>query len=248
MSPDPDADSEKIIHLADGTMRFGATRYEPWPSLRQSPPGDSDYVAEILGAQPGSRFWPYASTIPEAVRRQVRAFPHNQLGLLEFCAANPERGFELVVENPALAVLVVRFCRRASYERRRENLERAAAKSWRGLLSDLDLPVRPRTIRILKKLPVAPLALPTILKLRKVLRAGGHPWVHVLPHLPKISRDTVGLLSMDPALVTPVLLRASAESQPDEETVTWLLGSIRGLLTELGREGRGPTADSIWHS
>lgn len=143
-------------------------------------------------------------------------------------------------ENPALAMLTVQHCDTPAAQIRRRDLTKLSNRPWRGLLADLGLPTRPRTIRIMRKLPVGHCTVATVTRLRRVLRTSGHRWVHVLPHLPHFTRDTVGLLLQDPQVITPTLIHASLQSAPDEETVSWLCNSIRSLRAELGHTGPWP--------
>lgn len=174
----------------------------------------------------------------EVRRRVVTAVPCCQSSLFELAAS--QRGLVLVEHCPALAVLVVLSGEGQPCEQRRLQGQKLVALPWSEILAKLGLPARKRTLRILRQVPPEHCYVQTVQKLGQALCTSGHPWLHVLPHLPKITRDTVSLLRLDPALVSPELLRASTESDWDVETVTWLVTSIRIMLLQLGHQGPWP--------
>ena len=223
-----------------GAIRCGKFLITPWPSLQVTPAhGFSDGDA-ILRPDPDSPYLAFMRHIPQKILQMIRAFPNQHWRLLELCAGDPVRSMELLSENPALAVLTVEHCNSPAADRRRRDLNTMVGRPWRGLLAELGLPTRPRTLRILRRLPVEHCTPLTTSRLRQVLRTSGHPWVHVLPHLPLITRDTVALLGLEPQLITPELMRATLDSAADVETVAWLLDSLRALRAELGRTGPWP--------
>ena len=173
------------------------------------------------------------------VRQLVRRTPGYQVTLQELCTC-PGRGTELLAHNPALACIVAHSVRLRPQGERLEALRQLASLPCRDLLTALGLPARPRTLRLIRKVPREHCRPRTIEALRGILVNTSHRWVHVLPHLSRVTRDTVSLFRLDPSLVTPGLLVSSSESDWDVETVTWLLVSIRTMLIELDREGRWP--------
>lgn len=233
MSEDIASKGVEVITLPDGSIRCGDVIHEPWPSLRTLPHRSLGFRDEIVRATPGSPFYEFASRIPTEIRASVRAAPSYSWSLLELCAVNPGRGLDLLKTCPALAVLVVRNYSPTDQCDRRDYFRTMLALPWRDLLRGLRLPPRERTMRILGKVPLAH-------SNKQVLGTPGHPWVHVLPHLPRITRDTISILSSDSKIINAALLRASAETSFDEETVHWLIGSVRALLIENGREGDWP--------
>lgn len=174
------------------------------------------------------------------INRLVAATPAHPGALLELCSVPGGHGADILAHNPALAVLAVHAARSRMVRGQPAPLRRLATLPWRELLAALGLPARPRTLRLLRKVPRDHCRPPTLEALRRVLAKGGHRWIHALPHLAAITRDTVGLLRLDPSLVTPELLRASTASDCDEETLTWLLTSIRSSLLQLGHRGPWP--------
>jgi hypothetical protein len=227
---------------ADGSLACGEAVCQPWPSLATNPEQTLRFAEAILRAAAGSPIWPFVERIPERVRRLVGAMPSRRWELLELCAEDSHRGPELLGFCPALALLLVDEYRPARHGSRRAYFRAMVALSWRELLPVLELPDRPGTIRLLKKLHAEDCRPPLAGRLRQVL-CRGHRWRHVLPHLPRITQDTLGLLRLDPVLVSPALLRASAGSQPDEEPVTWLLCTVKGLRAELDSSKKWPYAD-----
>ena len=174
----------------------------------------------------------------DAARRVVTAIPCCQSSLFKF-AAN-ERGRVLLEYCPALAVLVVLSGEGQPGERRRLQWQELVALPWGEILTKLGLPARQETLRTLRKLPPEHCYVQTVQKLFQVLCTSSHSWQQVLPQLPRLTRDTVSLLRLDPSLVSPELLRASTESDWDVETVTWLVTGIRTLLLQLGHQGPWP--------
>ena len=238
MSTDAKPSESDPVAFPGGALRCGKHVIAPWPSLQVSPPQGFLRGDDLL--RPGAGAESFVRMIPPQLLHQVRAFPACHWRLLELCAGHPVRGWELLAENPALAMLTVDHCNHSAAHLRRRDLIKLVNRPWRGLLADLGLPTRPRTIRILRKLSVEYCTCTTVSRLRRVLRTSGHPWVHVLPHLPLVTRDTVGLLSQDPQIVSPTLIWASLNSTPDLETVSWLCSTIRDLRTELGHTGPWP--------
>lgn len=238
MNADDDIPEIVSTVMPDGTILHAGRLYEPWPTLRVTPPGPPDFAEEILRATPGSKFWPAARRIPDKVRHLARLVPSRSWSLVELCAAHLERGLELTGKCPALALIVTGYCAR-DWQHYQERLRMAVVKPWRQLLADVGLPARPRTIRLLRKVGPAHCRSSAVSAFCRILREG-HPLLHVLPHLPAISRDTIALLEMDPRCVSPALLRASARSDWDEEPVAWLLSSVRSLNAEAARSGVWP--------
>ena len=240
MSGDNLPGSAEVVMLENGSLRCGDVVHEPWPSLRIHPVRSLGHHDEIIRAMPGSPFFEFANRIPPEIRALVRAAPCFQWSLLELCAADPERGLDLLKKIPALAVLIVRNYSPTSHGGRRGYFRTRLAKPGRDLLRELKLPPRQRTMRLLGKVPLDHCYRHSLDKLRAVLGTPGHPWVHVLPHLPRITRDTISLLSADANVLNSSLLHASSETDYEVETVHWLIGSIRVLLIENGREGEWP--------
>ena len=240
MNEDIESKAVEVITLLDGSLLCGDATHEPWPSLCIRPLRSLGFHDRIIHATPGSPFFKFASQIPAEIRALVRSAPCFQWSLLELCAADPERGFDLLKTCPALALLVVRTYSPADHGDRSSYLRAMLAKPWRELLREFRLPARRRTIRILRKVPLDHCYKNSIDKFRTVLGTPGHPWVHVLPHLPRITRDTISLLSADAKVLNASLLHASSETDYEIETVHWLIGSIRVLLIENGREGDWP--------
>ncbi len=176
----------------------------------------------------------------DPVRRLVTAIPCYQESLVAL--AVHKRGRVLLANCPALAVLVVLFGKKLPGETRTSHWQKLAALPWCEILAHVGLPARPKVLRILSKLSPEHCHVHTVRKLCKVLAASNHPSFHLLPHLPRLTRDTVSLLQLEPSLVSPELLRASTESDCDVETVTWLVTSIRSLLLQLGHIGGWPYA------
>ncbi len=226
---------------SDGCLTCGESVCEPWPSLTTTPEPTTRFAEPILRASADSPLWPYVEKIPANVRRLIGAMPAHRWELLELCAEDPNRALQLLEGCPALALLLVLNHRAAPYPDRRAYYRAMVALSWRELLRVFDLPDRPGTIRILRKLHAEDCRPQLVGRLRQVL-CDGHPWWHVLPHLPRITQDTLGLLRLDPFLISPALLRASARSQPDEEPVTWLLCAVKSLRTETDPSEKWPFA------
>lgn len=174
----------------------------------------------------------------DTVRRLVTAIPCCQTSLIALAAS--ERGRALPEDCPALAVLVVLSGAGQPGERRRLQGQAVVALQWGKLLAKLGLPARQETLWVLRQLPPEHCNVQTVQTLLRVLRASNHPWLYVLPNLPRLTRDTISLLRLDPSLVSPGLLRASTESDWDVETVSWLVTGIRTLLLQLGYLGPWP--------
>ncbi len=212
MNADNISGAAEVIMLADGSLRCGDVTHERWPSLRIHPLRSLGQHDQIIHATPGSPFFEFANRIPAEIRALVRAAPCFQWSLLELCAADPGRGFDLLKTCPALALLVVRTYSPADHGDRSSYLRAMLAKPWLELLRKFCLPPRARTIRILRKVPLDHCYKNSIDKFRTVLGTPGHPWVHVLPHLPRITRDTISLLSADAKVLNASLLHASSET------------------------------------
>jgi hypothetical protein len=176
----------------------------------------------------------------DAVRRLVTAIPCHQASLAALAAH--ERGRVLLAHCPALAVLIVLSGAKLPGEARVLHWQKLAALPWREILAHVGLPARTKVLRILSKLSPEHCHVQTVRKLSKVLAASNHPSFHLLPHLPRLTRDSVSLLQLDPSpsLVSPELLRASTESDCDVETITWLVTGIQALLLQLGHLGAWP--------
>ncbi|MBK8858993.1 MAG: hypothetical protein IPN11_15325 [Opitutaceae bacterium] len=190
------------VVLPDGQILVEGAVIRPWPSLQMAPVRSLAFTEEILRAVPGSRFWPAARVIPSEVRKLAWLTPSHAWGMAELCAVNHARGLDLVSNCPALAILICEHYvpdRDGDYW---DYLSSMLGKTWRQLLAVFELPVRPRTIRILCKLDRAHCRAATIHKLCAELRKGNR-WLCVLPHLSRITRDTVALLHTKPAAFRP---------------------------------------------
>lgn len=245
MHDDEVVDAPVPTLTTDGGLACGHALCQPWPSLVTRPEHTLRFAEPVLRAAPGSPIWPFVEEIPERLRRLVGAMPSRRWEFLELCAEDQGRGAELIEFCPALAFLLVHGFRPERDGDRRAYYRARVALSWRELLRALQLPGQPGTIRLLRKLPAEDCRPQLVGRLRGVL-CDRHPWRHVLPHLPRITQDTLGLLHLDPAMVSPALLRASAKSQLDEEPVTWLLRTVKGLRAELDSSEKWPYADCDW--
>jgi hypothetical protein len=176
----------------------------------------------------------------DATLRQAAAIPCHQEALVEL-GASP-RGILLIQSCPALAVMLVHAGARVPREARRLYFQKMAALPWRELLAKLGLPARQQTLQILRKLPPEHCHVHTVRKLRQVLCQRSHPWRHILPSLPRLTRDAVSVLQLDASLVSAELLQVSTESDSDVETVYWLIVSVRTLLLQSGHVGPWPYA------
>lgn len=209
---------------ADGALRYGDLVVERWPSLRASTRPPEDLVREILRALPGSPLWPFAARIPQRLLQSARLAPTDGWGLLELAAAAPERGCELISLCPALALLLVRSCPkacddRAAYFRGYLDL------TWRQMLGRLGLPPQRRLVRILRKMPLLHCGTEALEDLVNAI-ADQHPFIRVLSHLPRITRDTAALLEAPRRHVSPKLLLDSAKSEYDEKPVFWSVDAV----------------------
>ncbi len=152
-------------------------------------------------------------------------------------SSNPQVSAEIghrFAANQALAALITDRRPLRSPDARRVDLARIAGLPWRDLLRELRLPVRRRTLRILAKLAPDQCHPVTVRRLAQVLRLPRHPALRILPHLPRLSRDTVRLLFVPTECITARLLLASASSPEDEEPVNRVVRAIR-LLRKDGR-------------
>jgi hypothetical protein len=195
---------------------------------------------EIIRADPGSPYFEFANRIPDYIRKAVRAVPNFQWSLLELAAADPKPGYRLLRDYPALAAIIVRRYAPAHHGDRTEYLRSKLTLRWPDLLRAMGLPVRPRTLRILGMLPREHCFTQVVDQLQRVLQKPGRPWIHVVPHLERITRDSVSLLATDPKYINPHLLRASVDSDFDSTPVYSTLASVRSLLSELNRDEQWP--------
>ena len=230
----------KVVTHPDGSIQVGDIIHKPWPSLIVLPVRTRALHQEIIRADPGSPFFEIANRIPSYIRELVRALPSFQWSLLELAAANPKRGFRLLRDFPAVAVLIVRRYRPLTHGDRTAYLKARLAAPWQDLLCEFGLPPRPRNLRILGMLPREHCYTHVVDQLLTVLRKPAHPWIHVVPHLKWLTRDGVSLLGADPKYINPHLLRASVDSDFDTTAVFSTLMSVRHLLTELDRDEEWP--------
>jgi hypothetical protein len=169
-----------------------------------------------------------------------------QWSLLELAAANPDAGYRLLQACPALALQIVRHYRPALHGDRTTYLRTTLTRPWREILDLYCLPPRPRTRRILGLLPPQHCYPVAVDKLVRVLQTPGHRWIHVVPHLHRITRDTVSLLAGDPEYINAHLLRASVDSDFDTTDVYSTVMSVRQLLAELRRAGEWPYREATF--
>ena len=214
--------------LRDGTIQDGHTRIKAWPVLRMKPVRTLQLTHEIIWAQPGDKLWEFTKRIPPSLLALVRTAPTNPWELLELAAAAPERGCELLRQCPALALLVARSCP-IDCENRAEFYCRLLDRTWRQMLAAVGLPPRRRYVRLLRKLPLAHCHEAALESLTEAIQQR-HPHLRVLAHLPRITRDTVALLTLPPKLVSPHLLLASAESPADSTPVMWRVEAVSWFL------------------
>ena len=140
MNEDNETKRAEVVALPNGSIRCGDVTHEGWRSLRIHPLRSLGFHNEIIHATPGSPFFEFASRIPTEIRALVRSAPCFQWSLLELCAADPERGFDLLKTCPALALLVVRTYSPADHGDRSSYLRAMLAKPWRDLLREFKLP------------------------------------------------------------------------------------------------------------
>jgi len=223
---EPDGNSPDDLHQPGLPPSGGSKGHRPGHEIAQRKTG---------GANP---------RLPLAARGAdpFQAVPGCQSALRDLCAAHPARGVALVETCPALAILLVQSWPIGRPAPSRAFCRTILEQPWRKILSVLGLPARPRTFKILCKVPAEHCHTPTVKKLGHVLRGGRCPWLHVLPHLRRITRDTVALLDVDPRIVSPKLLLASGESDHDDLAVTWTLGTVRSLRAEHEGTGAWPYA------
>jgi len=136
----------------------------------------------------------------DAARRLVGAIPCHQDSLVAL--AVHKRGRVLLAHCPALAVLVVLSGAKLPGEARALHGQKLAALPWCEILAHVGLPARRKVLRTLSKLSAAHCHVHTVRKLRKILADSNHPSSHLLPQLPRLTRDTVSLLQLDPSLVS----------------------------------------------
>ena len=210
----------------DGSILSGVTTFEPWPSLRIRPHRTMMLTHEILWANPGGRLWPYTARIPRLLLSVVRTSPTNPWELLELAASAPERGCELIRQCPALAILLARTCPLDCSDRA-DHYCRLLSLTWRQMLPEIGLPPERRTVRLLRKIPLLHCREETLEVFCTAIRSR-HRHLRILSHLRQVTRDTVALLALPPALVSGQLLVASASSDYDAtpvrlcvDTITW---------------------------
>jgi hypothetical protein len=208
----------------DGCLQYGATVIEPWPSLRITPIRTTALVREILWAEPGDRVWPFTARIPRMLRQRLQRAPTNAWDLLELAAAAPERGCEMVRQCPALAILIAGSCL-PDCVNRSAHLCRMLDLTWRQATGAVGLPAKRRIVRILRKLPIEHCHENTVEILATACRSR-HPHLHILSHLPRITRDTVAILKLPLGMTNSRLLLASANSDYDEDPVRWCLDAV----------------------
>ncbi len=209
---------------SDGSIEYGGTVIRAWPSLRMRPKRTMEITQEIIWAERGDRFWPFASRIPPLFIGAVRTAPVHAWDLLELAAAAPDRGWELIRQCPALALLTARSCPPDCRDPG-DYCASILALSWRQILGALGLPAERRLVRILRKISLPHCGAETLETLRGILR-DGHPHLRTLSHLSTITRDTIALMRLSPLMVNPLLLFASGDSDYDEEPVRWCLDTI----------------------
>ena len=230
MSDSASATQPTICVRADGCVQFGTTIIEPWPSLRMTPPGNVVLSQAVFSAKPGDQLWAFVSHIPPRLLQRAREAPAYRWTLLELAAASPERGEELIFACPALALLVARSCP-DDCEDHAGYFRDFLSRSWRSMLDALLLPAEARWIRVLRKMPLAHCTEWTLETLAEALRKR-HPHLRVLCHLPQVTCDTVALMDLQPSLVTPRLLLASAWSNADAEPVRWCVETVSWFREE----------------
>lgn len=166
--------------------------------------------------------------------RIINSAPGSKLALEELVEANSTAALDLLANCPALAVLLIRSCSTHKPEMRGAYFRKMLERSWRELLKDLNLPVRPRTIRLLRKIPIKQCDSDTVGYFAKIIKCPGARFHHLLPHLTRITRDTVTLLRRYPEAATVKLLAATGDTAADELAVTWTVGAVRSLRRENG--------------
>lgn len=222
---------------ADGAIEYEDAVYEPWPSLRIIANTKSELIVDdIVGARPGDLLWTFMERIPESVREAVGSLPVYRWPLLQLCAANPERGLDLIHRCPALAILVAES-KMLWHRANSRYFASVLARRWRDIAGEVGLPATKSSVQVLSRLERASCQLSVIHALRERMRS---PWLRVVRHLPRISRDTVALLGLPPEIVSPRLLAESINTPPDEERVAWCAQTVRFLRREFYGEGSWP--------
>ena len=224
MSDTPDSTSPAPILRPDGCIQAGATVIQPWPSLRMHPKRDLASTNEIVWANPGDPLWPFAERIPLPLLQVAKIMSGSSWEVLEMVAASPERGAVMLVQAPALAVLVVKSLTPSQGDRF-ERLRHLLSLRWHEILGELGLPRERRLVRLFRKIPAFHAHPITVDSFADAIKTG-HPHVRLLSHLPKITRDTVALLRLPPDKVNAHLLLASSGSDHDEEPVTWCVDTV----------------------
>jgi hypothetical protein len=212
---------------ADGCLALGEAIIEPWPSLRITGQFYSRQLhGLILITKPDDPWWPFVDAIPLPLREMARIVPDCAWHLVELVAADSQCGSTLLVEAPALAVLIV--CSLVAWPGdRTERMRRLLPLRWHDILGEHSLPRERRLLRLFRKLPIYHCQPNTVMTLADAIRRG-HPHIRLLSHLPRVTQDTVSLLHFPAELVNAHLLLASSQSEPGQEpvsrcveTVTW---------------------------
>ena len=212
---------------ADGCLAVREAVIEPWPSLRITGQFYSRQLhGLILITKPDDPWWPFIDSIPLPLRETAKIVPDCAWHLVELVAADPQRGSTLLVEAPALAVLIV--CSLVTWPGdRTERMRRLLQLRWHEILGEHRLPGERRLLRLFRKLPICHCQPNTVMALAGAIRRE-HPRVRLLSHLPRVTQDTVSLLHFPAELVNAHLLLASSQSDPGQEpisrcveTVTW---------------------------
>ena len=210
--------------LPDGCIQCGPTVIEPWPSLRMIPVRVLTCTEQIVWAKPGDALWRFTERIPLPLLEVVKTVSGCSWELLELAASSPKRGPEMIVSCPALAVLIVSSLPPHQNDRL-DQLGTLLRMRWREILIELGLPNEPRVLRILRKMPLEHCHRLTVGCLADAIRSR-HPHLRMLTHLPKITRDTIGLLRHAPEKINAHLFLASSASDYNEERVTWIVDTI----------------------
>jgi hypothetical protein len=229
------ATAEAPVLRPDGCLACGSTVIESWPSLRMRPERSLSIAQAILKAQRGDPLWPFVVRIPARLRELACRAPGRGWELLELAAAAPERGAELIRQCPALALLIVQShtTARGSTD---DYYSRILVLTWRQILGTLGLPAERRYVRILRKLPLGHCDDATLGSLAAAM-AQRHPHLRILSHMPRVSADTVALLTLPPPLTNGRLLQHSGSSRVGEMPVYWCVETV-SCLRELEFPGR----------
>lgn len=209
---------------ADGCIEFGATVIEPWPSLRMTPVRSLVCTDGIIWAKPGDPLWAFTEKIPPPLLCLVKSVSGICWELLELAAASPQHEPRMLIECPALAVLLLeniptRHPDRLGY------LREILRRRWHDIVCELGLPRQRHVVRLLRKVPILHCHRLTVLALADAIEIK-HPHLRKLSHMPRITRDTIGLLRLPPERVNPYLLLASSQSDWDEEPITSCVDTV----------------------